>query len=419
MLESYIIVDRSQHALARVSSDTIVVRRHVVWLCFSQSTLEFGPLGESRRMINLDANATTATTASVQEAVLAAMRGLLGNPSSIHAFGAAARESLERARDEICLLIPGAFPEGIILTSGGTEANNAVLRGIEGATVVTTNVEHPSVLRPAERSEAHRIVAVGADGRVDPSVLAGSIPEDGAVIVSVQWANSETGIIQPIEDVVAAVRRRRPDAFIHVDAAQAIGRIPVSMDGIDALTFSGHKLHAPQGTGAIVLADPDDDRLSPLLLGGGQEGGWRSGTQNVPGAVGLGVALRERAERFAEATGVLRAMRDAFESAVVAAVPGARVNGGASPRVPNTTNILFPGIEGMALVARLDQNGVACSVGSACSSGRPEPSHVLRAMGLSEEEAYSSVRFSFSIMNTMKEVQMAVDIVSETARQMR
>jgi Cysteine sulfinate desulfinase/cysteine desulfurase and related enzymes len=370
-------------------------------------------------MINLDANATTATTASVQEAVLAAMRGLLGNPSSIHAFGAAARESLERARDEICLLIPGAFPEGIILTSGGTEANNAVLRGIEGATVVTTNVEHPSVLRPAERSEAHRIVAVGADGRVDPSVLAGSIPEDGAVIVSVQWANSETGIIQPIEDVVAAVRRRRPDAFIHVDAAQAIGRIPVSMDGIDALTFSGHKLHAPQGTGAIVLADPDDDRLSPLLLGGGQEGGWRSGTQNVPGAVGLGVALRERAERFAEATGVLRAMRDAFESAVVAAVPGARVNGGASPRVPNTTNILFPGIEGMALVARLDQNGVACSVGSACSSGRPEPSHVLRAMGLSEEEAYSSVRFSFSIMNTMKEVQMAVDIVSETARQMR
>lgn len=370
-------------------------------------------------MIYLDANATTAASEGVRRAVLAAMQDASGNPSSVHARGAEARGVITKARDEVCLLLPGALPEGVILTSGGTEANNTVLRGVQGAAIVTTNIEHPSVLRPAEQAAEHRAVPVSADGCVEPESVAEALPESGSLVVSIQWANSETGVIQPINEIVAAVRGHRPDAFIHVDAAQAIGRIPIRMDGIDALTFSGHKLHAPQGTGALILADPNEDRLKALILGGGQEGGRRSGTQNVPGAVGLGVALRERAEAFDEAVEAMRAMRDAFEAAILGVIPDTRVNGCDSPRVPNTSNILFPGIDAMALVALLDQRDVACSVGAACSNGRPEPSHVLMAMGLSEDEAYSSVRFSFSVMNTMDEAFRAAGIVAETARKMR
>ncbi|PVE22834.1 cysteine desulfurase [Microvirga sp. KLBC 81] len=370
-------------------------------------------------MIYLDANATTAASESVVAAVFAAMRGALGNPSSIHAAGADARNAITRARDEVCLLIPGALPEGVIFTSGGTEGNNAVLRGIPNVTIVTTNVEHPSVLRPAEAAKEHCSVRVGRDGTVDPQAVADVLPPSGEVIVSIQWANSETGVIQPISDIIGAVRARRPDTFIHVDAAQAIGRIPIRIDGIDALTFSGHKIHGPQGTGALVLGDPDETRLKALILGGGQEGGRRSGTQNVPGAVGLGVAIREREEAFESASRALKTLRDVFERAVLEVVPGSKVNGGGSPRVPNTSNILFPGIEAMAMVARLDQRDVACSVGAACSSGRPEPSHVLSAMGLSEDEAYSSVRFSFSVMNSVDEALRAADIVAQTARELR
>ncbi|ANY85428.1 hypothetical protein BB934_45245 (plasmid) [Microvirga ossetica] len=370
-------------------------------------------------MIYLDANATTAASEEVRRAVLAAMQDGFGNPSSVHIRGTNARQTITNARDEVCLLIRGALPEGVTLTSGGTEANNIVLRGIPEAIIVTTSVEHPSVLRPAEAAAEHRVVPVLVDGRADPQAIAEALPASGDVIVSVQWANSETGVIQPVEDIVTTVRSRRPDVFVHIDAAQAIGRIPVHMDGIDALTFSGHKLHAPQGTGALVLGDPEETRLKAQILGGGQEGGRRSGTQNVPGAVGLGVAFRERAKAFDEATGALRAMRDAFEAAVLSAVPGMRVNGGSSPRVPNTSNILFPGIDAMALVALLDQRDIACSVGAACSSGRPEPSHVLLAMGLSEDDAYSSVRFSFSVMNTMDEALSAADIIAETVGKMR
>ncbi len=370
-------------------------------------------------MIYLDANATTAASEGVRRAVLAAMQDASGNPSSVHARGAEARRVITTARDEVCLLLPGALSEGVIFTSGGTEANNTVLRGIEGAVIVTTNIEHPSVLRPAEQAAEHRIVPVSANGRVKPDSVAETLPVSGGLAVSIQWANSETGVVQPIPEIVATIRESRPDAFIHVDAAQAIGRIPIRMDGIDALTFSGHKLHAPQGTGALILADPNEDRLKALMLGGGQEGGRRSGTQNVPGAVGLGVALRERAESFDQTVEAMQTMRDAFETSILGAIPGARVNGCDSPRVPNTSNILFPGIDAMALVALLDQRDVACSVGSACSSGRPEPSHVLLAMGLSEDEAYSSVRFSFSVMNTMDEAFRAADIVAETARKLR
>jgi len=256
------------------------------------------------------------------------------------------------------------------------------------------------------------VIPVDARGLVSPASLGDWVPADGKpLIVSVQWANSETGVIQPIDEIVGTVRSLRPDAFVHVDAAQAIGRIPLRATGIDAITCSGHKLHAPAGTGFVAFADPDEDRIVPLVLGGGQERGLRSGTQNVVGAVGLGAAFEERAAHWAEACNAMLAMRDAFERAVIDGFPGATVNGDGAPRVPNTTNIRFPGVDAMALVAALDQRDVACSVGSACSSGRPEPSHVLAAMGLTEREAYSSARFSFSVLNTMEEAIKAAGIV--------
>jgi len=371
-------------------------------------------------MIYLDANATTAMTPRVREAVVSAMDARLANPSSAHWAGAEARAALTAARDSVCRLLPEGFTdEGIVLTSGGTEANNLVLRGRPAATIVTTAVEHPSVLRPAQASRRRVVVPVDGRGLVRTDSLREWIPTDeGELVVSVQWANSETGVIQPIDEIVRVVRSVRPDAFIHVDAAQAIGRIPLLVQGIDAITCSGHKLHAPAGTGFVAFADPDEDRVAPLLLGGGQERGYRSGTQNVVGAAGLGAAFEERADRWVEACSAMRAMRDAFEGAVLDGFAGATVNGGGAPRVANTTNIRFPGLDAMALVAALDQRDVACSVGSACSSGRPEPSHVLAAMGLSERAAYSSARFSFSVLNTMEEAARAAGIVVETAKGM-
>ncbi|WP_157089545.1 cysteine desulfurase family protein [Bosea sp. WAO] len=366
-------------------------------------------------MIYLDANATTSCSEAVTAEIARALVAAPANPSSIHAAGSEARFALERARDNICTLIAGATPEGVVFNSGGTEGNNAILKGIVGAAIVTSNVEHPSIAYPAHASGRHIKIPVNKNGLVEPLQVAEAIPHDGPVIVSIQWANSETGIIQPIEAIVSEVRSRRSDVFVHVDAAQAVGRVRADMDSVDALTCSGHKLHGPAGTGVIVFRDPDEERIAPFLLGGGQERRRRSGTENVPGAIGLGLAFQERAASFERDVSAMRAMRDAFEDHILRKFKGVRINGADTLRVANTSNIMFPSIEAAALVARLDQEGIACSVGSACSSGRPEPSHVLLAMGLTEKEAYQSARFSFSVMNTMDEALRAADVVVRTA----
>ncbi|MFG1392327.1 cysteine desulfurase family protein [Xanthobacter agilis] len=369
-------------------------------------------------MIYLDANATTACSPTAMSAVAEAMAAGPSNPSSIHLAGINARSALEKARDDVCLLLPGTLPEGIVFNSGGTEGNNAVIRGWPDAAVVTSNVEHPSVSAPASASKLYVEVSVGADGMVDPDALSASLPNRGPVLVSIQWANSETGIVQPIPLLIQAIRKARPDAFFHVDAAQAVGRVPISVEGIDAITCSGHKLHAPAGTGVTAFLDPDENRLLPLLNGGGQERGRRSGTQNVPGAAGLGAAFKERSERLDDAVNLLTDLRNTFERLVRASLNDTQINGADSPRVPNTSNMWFPGVEAMALVAHLDQGGVACSVGAACSSGRPEPSKVLLAMGLGEIRAYQSVRFSFSVLNTLEEVEEASEIVARTVKRL-
>lgn len=386
--------------------------------------LELSPAESSAPLPNtdiyLDANATTPALPEVLDAVIRTMGAAYGNPSSAHWIGAKARAVLEQARDDVVSLVCGADPEGVVFTSGGTEGNNTLVSAVlsSGYHLLTTSVEHPSVLQPASRARsAITLLEVSRDGLVHEQVLADALrASPGPVCLSVQWANSETGVIQPLASLFALARQIRPDVLVHSDIAQAIGRVRVDLRevSVDAATFSGHKLHGPQGTGAIILRDPSEARLKPLLLGGGQERGWRSGTQNVAGAAGLGVAARSRAEQFQRAASALQQMRDSFEQRILDRLPRARVNGSCAPRVPNTSSICFPGVEAMQLLARLDAKGIACSAGSACSAARPEPSHVLSAMGLSERDAFSSIRFSFSILNTMTEVVRAAALVVQT-----
>ncbi len=376
--------------------------------------------------IYLDANATVRPLNAVISVVEETMRDCWGNPSSGHARGVSPRRLLTRARDAVSALLTGIHPEDVVLTSGGTEGSNTVLAGAGSDThVIVTSIEHSATLRPAayaaSRGAALTVIPVDSDGRVDPDAFRRTVVETSSnVIASVQWANGETGVLQPIAAIAETVSASRPDAFLHIDAAQAVGRIdtPV-LDGISALSFSGHKLHGPQGTGALAFTEGSADRVAPLLSGGGQETNRRSGTHNVAGAVGLAVALEARARDFANTVARMRRMRDLLESRVMDLVPDAVVNGSSVRRLPNTSSIRFPGVDGAALVARLDQRGVRCSQGSACSSRRPEPSHVLRAMGLSEEEAYASLRFSFSTLNTEDEAESAATEVASLVKALR
>ena len=372
--------------------------------------------------MDFDANATTRPLPEVREAVVEAMDANLGNPSSTHQGGERARAYLREAREAIGRLI-GASPEQVILTSGGTEANNTVLfsahalaRG-DAPRILTTEIEHSSVLKACEAlesSDAHvRYLPVDADGIVDLEALDEALhTTPGPHLVSVQWVNNETGVIQPIERI-GELCAKKEGAFFHTDAAQAVGKLPVDVSAlpIDFLTFTGHKLHGPQGTGALYARDPK--YLYPRLFGGDQEGGRRAGTENVPGFVGLGKAAALRLERFDAVAAHCAALRDAFERKLFAAIDGLRINGNPDHRVPNTTDLLFPEVDGQALLLRLDQAGIRCSQSSACTNQRPEPSYVLRAMGLSEDEAYASIRFSFSEQNTHEEIDRAVATITE------
>lgn len=376
--------------------------------------------------IYLDANATVRPLDKVITAVRAAMATCWGNPSSEHGRGIPARRLLTRARDATSAMLPGLHSEDVVLTSGGTEGSNTILASAgHNTTVIVTQIEHPATLEPAGRAlgrgAAVVAIPVDNDGRSDPDEFRRALIDARSnVVVSVQWANGETGVVQPIGAIAETVRRTRPDAFLHVDAAQAVGRIPTpAFRGISAITFSGHKLHGPQGTGALAFADGAAPKGTCLLAGGGQEGNRRSGTQNVAGAAGLATALELRQQRLADVTRGLRTMRDTFEAMLQEQVPDAHINGLGASRVPNTSSIRFAGVDGMALVAHLDHRGIRCSQGSACSSGRPEPSYVLRAMGLSEEQAYSTVRFSFSALNTDEEVEAAADTVASIVESIR
>ena len=370
--------------------------------------------------VYLDNNATTPPLPEVRAAVLKAL-GAFGNPSSSHEAGERARQQLRVARISLASLL-GCGPASILFTSGATEANNTVLRSFSGPgkRIVSTEVEHSSVLAALDRSarEGTEVVLlpVGRSGLIDPDDLRRAIAEETA-LVSVQWANSETGVVQPVEEIGRLCAEA--GVPLHTDAAQAAGKLPVSLGDlpVDYASIAGHKFHAPAGVGALCLRAGAP--LRGLLDGGDQEAGLRAGTENLPGIAGMGCAARLRAGSLRQTMTRLGDLRDRLEREIMDRCGGVTVNGDSQSRVRNTTNLLFDGVDGQALVARLDQRGVRCSQSSACANQRPEPSHVLRAMGLSEEEAYGSVRFSLSVLNDEEEVEAASAAVEEEVNRVR
>jgi cysteine desulfurase len=332
-------------------------------------------VGPDERSIYLDANATVPPLNEVIAAVVDAMRSTAGNPASAHSAGSRARRLLEIARDRVCTLIKGAESDDVIFVSGGTEANNTVIESFaadECVTFIAAPVEHASVLEPLRRRRSDRVawVKVDSSGCIDPDD-AGRKAETivGRPVLIVQAANSETGVIQPLVDVVRSVRRTRPDAFVHLDAAQGVGRVILDLATlpVNSVSFSGHKLHGPLGTGVLVVRNADESDLRPLILGGGQERGWRSGTPNVPGISGLGIAAKIRTDSFLAANHHMSKLRKLFEDFIIERLEGsAAINGGSAPRVSNTSNLRFRSVDGMQMLARLDKAGE-------CSSCRSEP----------------------------------------------
>jgi len=384
------------------------------------------------RRIYLDNNATTAVHPAVLEAMLPYFGGEFGNPSSAHYFGQRARQAIEHAREAVAALV-GARPTEIVFTSGGTEADNAAIAGVVKHAlrmkvkpsaapmhVITTQIEHEAVLNTCHVLERGGVsvtyVPVGREGIVDPEAIRAAI-RPATALISVMSANNETGTLQPIEEIggIAA----GADVVFHTDAVQAIGKVPVDVNRlqVDLLSLSGHKFYGPKGGGALFVRKGTE--IDPFLHGGGNERGRRAGTENVPAIAGLGKAAELALAELAERAAHFRELRDRLEQSLLARIAGARVNGDAMRRAPNTSNLMLPGVESESLVIALDLAGVACSAGAACSSGAVNPSHVLTAMGLSAEEARSSIRLSVGRTNTREEIDEAVEIIAAAVAQQR
>ena len=362
--------------------------------------------------VYLDNNATTPLDTRVLDALTGALRDVFGNASSIHKEGQTARRRIEDAREAVARLI-GASPREIVFTSGGTESNNAAIFGaISGDRrhhIVTTAIEHPSVREPIEelarRGHEVTIIPPGRDGRVRAEdVIAALKPETR--LVAVMLANNETGVLQPVAEIGAVCRER--GIHMHTDAVQAIGKIDVDVNAlnVDTLSSSAHKLHAPKGVGALYVRQGLS--LDRFMLGGAQERRRRAGTENVPLAIAFGAA----AEWSAAVHGGVQALRDHFESELRKSFE-VTINGESAPRLPNTSSVTFHGADAESIVIGLDLNGIAISTGSACSSGRVEPSKMLLAMGLSPEDARSTVRVSLSRFTTAEEIDRALAVLRE------
>lgn len=364
--------------------------------------------------VYLDNAATTPLDGRVLEAMLESLEGLRGNPSALHAPGAAAREAVEEAREAVAALV-GASPEEIVFTSGGTEADNLAVLGLARAAppgrrhAVISRVEHPAVREAGRRLEAEGFevtwLGVDGDGVVDAGAFEAALREDTA-LAAVMWANNEVGSVQPVEELAAACAER--GIPFHADAVQAAGRLPVDVRRVpvSTLALSAHKLYGPQGAGALYVREGVE--VSPLILGGGQERGLRSGTLNVPGIVGFGRAAALAAEALPEEARRISSLREALFEGLRAGVPGLRLNGHPDLRLPNTLNVSFPGVEVGELLGAVPE--VAASAGSACASLRAGPSHVLEAMG-AEREGWAAVRFSLGRFTTREEVERAAELV--------
>lgn len=367
------------------------------------------------KVVYLDNNATTAVDALVLESMLPFLKDDgYGNPSSIHSFGGRNAAHIETARARVAELV-GAAPREIIFTSCGTESDNAAIFSAlrlcpKKRKVVMSVVEHPAVLSVGKELErrGYSVVHVPVDthGRIDMERLEEAV-DDQTAVVSVMWANNETGCIYPVADIAAVAHTH--GALFHTDAVQAVGKIPMRLSEmeIDMLSLSGHKLHAPKGVGALYVRR--GVRFRPFMLGGHQERGRRGGTENVAGIAALGKAAELAAANIGREMDAVRMMRDRLEDGLLDSVPKIRINGDLSHRLPNTSSVSFEFIEGEAILLLLDQLGICASSGSACTTGSLEPSHVLRAMGLPYTAAHGTIRFSFSRFNTMDEVDFVLD----------
>ena len=374
------------------------------------------------RRVYFDNNATTPVLPEVLAAMQPYFFEHFGNASSIHHHGQETRAAVERARESVAALL-GCRSSEVVFTSGGTEGDNLAVFGLAGPGdhVITSTVEHHAVLNSCKRLEALgcQVTYVPVDGRglVDPSDVRRAL-RSNTKLISIMMANNETGVLQPVEEIgkIAA----EADVYFHTDAVQAAGKVltDVKRIGCDLLSISGHKMHAPQGVGALYARK--GTILQPMLYGGSHERSRRAGTENVPGIIGLGKAagIARAALDRGDLSG-MAVMRDRLEHAILAEVEAAGVNGSGAPRVPNTTNIYFDYIEGEALVIALDLKGLAVSTGAACSSGAIEPSHVLTPMGLPPERARASLRFSLGKQNTPDEVEFALSLLPQTVARLR
>jgi len=360
--------------------------------------------------VYLDNNATTRVLPEVAEAMLPFLTEHYGNPSSIHRFGSAVGERLAMAREQVANLIGATDPIEIIFTSCGTEGDNAAIRGVLEARpnkrhIVTTQVEHPAVLGLCQHLEkkGYRVtwLSVDENGGLDAEELRSALTDDTA-LVSVMWANNETGVIFPIEQIGAIVKAK--GIPLHVDAVQAAGKIHLKVKDlpVDLMTISGHKFHAPKGIGALYVKR--GLTFPPFMIGGHQERNRRGGTENVPGIIGMGKAAEVASSRIDTDAARIRGLRDQLESLLLRSCPGSRVNGDVQKRLPNTCNISFRYLEGESILVLLDQQGICASTGSACTAGSSEPSHVLRAMKVPPDWLQGAVRFSLGRFNTEKEI---------------
>ena len=380
-----------------------------------------------KKIVYFDNNATTCVAPEVRDAMMPFFDGLYGNPSSMHAFGGEVAKYVDSAREEVARFL-NADPEEIVFTSCATESNNSAVRGTadyfgKDLKVITTAAEHPAILQPVRRLKAlgHETVELPVDGvgQIDLDRLAAEIDaaKGRPVLVSIMYANNETGVLFPMEKIAGIVKSR--GAILHTDAVQVAGKIPVDVKKVpvDMLSMSGHKFHAPKGVGIFYVKK--GTKLKPFMLGGHQERVRRAGTEHVPYIVGLAKACELARLGMAAEGAPIAAMRDKLEAGLLAACPNVRVNGDREHRLPNTLNLSFEYIEGEAIAYHLSDLGICISTGSACASGSLDPSHVIRAMGVPFVAVHGSVRFSLSRYNTMEEVDYVLEKLPPVIKRLR